>query len=103
MSESWDGGKWLGVCVGLAGDLGRDFGGWPCPRRVCLGRECSPVLTGGDVGGQSLAAHPAPSGARDAVLPSPFFFSSPPWFSWLPNEHSDSCLLEERRSSLGIV
>lgn len=74
MSESWDGGKWLGVCVGLAGDLGRDFGGWPCPRRVCLGRECSPALTGGDVGGQSLAAHPAPSGARDAVLPSIFFF-----------------------------
>lgn len=40
------------------------------PRGVCLGRECSPALTRGDVGGQSLAACPAPSGARDGAFPS---------------------------------
>lgn len=42
-------------------------------------------------------------GPGTQCFPLHFFFSSPPWFSWLPNEHSDSCLLEERRSSLGIV
>lgn len=79
--------------MGLARELRRDFERWQersHPRRVCLGRECSPVLTRGDVGGQSLAARPAPAGARDTE-----HFPLPPrWFSWLQNECSDWWLEE---------
>lgn len=57
-----------------------------------------PALTGGNVGGQILA--------RDERFPLLFFFSyffSSLWFSWLQIKHSDSCLWEERRSSVGIA
>lgn len=91
---------------GFGLELGQGLGLAGCgqkrshPHRVCLGRECSTSAYWRRRGW-------AGPGLGRAIPFSilfffPYFFSSL-WFSRLQIKHSDSCLWEERRSSVGIV
>jgi len=87
--------------MGLARELQRDFEHWQA-----MGRS-NPILAGFVWEGNVLRRFPDATWVGRAWLPALLlqgpgmecFPLSPPWFSRLQNEYSDSCLLEEKRGS----
>lgn len=98
------GGSCSELYMGLARELQWDFERWQAAGRS------DPVLAGFVWEGNVLWRLPEATWVGRAWPPAPLlqglgmehFPLSPPWFSWLQNEYSDSCLVEERRGS-GMV